>query len=408
MAFRNIVRVALTAIRRNKVRSALTMLGVIIGVASVIAMISLGSGARASIDEQIQSQGTNVIFVSAGSFGGRGGGQVRGGAGSITTLTLEDAQAIEAEVAGVARLSPYVRGRAQVVAGNQNWNTQVEGVNEEYVAIRNWPVASGENFTGRDVNVAEKVALLGASVADQLFPDQEPVGQIIRISNMPFRVGGVLSRKGQGQWGNDQDDVILAPYTTVQKRLLGIQHIQQVALSASSTDAVERTAVAITRLLRERHRTTSPEDDDFTVRTVEEMAATRVQMANTMTLLLMSVASVSLLVGGIGIMNIMLVSVTERTREIGLRMAVGARTRDILRQFLAEAIALSVVGGIAGVLLGLGVSRGITGGLGWPTLITPSSIAIAFAFSAAVGVFFGYYPARKAASLDPIEALRYE
>ena len=234
------------------------------------------------------------------------------------------------------------------------------------------------------------------------------MGQVIRIGNSPYRVLGVLKPKGQGQFGQDQDDVIVAPYTTLQKKMLGVTHLNQITVSAQSADAVEPTAVAITRLMRQRHRTTGPEDDDFTVRTVEEMAATRVEMANTMTMLLMSVASVSLLVGGIGIMNIMLVSVTERTREIGLRMAVGARTRDILRQFLAEAVSLSIVGGIAGVLLGLGVSHGLTQGLGWPTEITTASIAIAFAFAAAVGVFFGYYPARKAANLDPIEALRYE
>jgi putative ABC transport system permease protein len=407
MKLRNVVRIALIAIRRNAVRSALTMLGVIIGVASVIAMIALGSGARASIDQQIQSQGTNVIYVSSGSFG-RGPGTARGGAGSVTTLTLEDAQTIGRDVPSVARLSPMVRSRAQVVAGNQNWNTSIEGGNEDYLAVRNWPVVSGENFTARDVLVAEKVALLGQTVANTLFPDQDPVGQIIRVKSLPFRVVGVLSPKGQGQWGNDQDDVIIAPYTTVQKKLAGITYIQQIALSATSSDIVEKAATDITRLLRQRHRIQDPADDDFTVRTVEEMAATRVEMAQTMTMLLMSVASVSLLVGGIGIMNIMLVSVTERTREIGLRMAVGARTRDILRQFLAEAISLSVAGGAVGVLLGLSVSRLLTSGLGWPTMITPSSILVAFAFAGAVGIFFGFYPARKAAELDPIEALRYE
>jgi putative ABC transport system permease protein len=407
MPVRNTLKIALKAIRRNKVRSGLTMLGVIIGVASVIAMIALGSGARASIDEQIQSQGTNVIYVSAGSFG-RGAGAVRGGAGSITTLTLEDAVAIQNDVPTVALVSPMVRGRAQVVAGNQNWNTQMEGGNEDYLAIRNWKLKSGENFTARDLLLADKVCLLGSSVVNVLFPDSDPVGQVIRVKNLPFRVVGTLAPKGQGQFGQDQDDIILAPYTTLQKKLLGVQSLSQILVSARSSDDVEPTAVEITRLLRQRHRTNTPEDDDFTVRTVEEMAATRVDMANTMTMLLMSVASVSLLVGGIGIMNIMLVSVTERTREIGLRMAVGARTRDILRQFLAEAIGLSIVGGAIGVLLGLAVSSGLTKGLGWPTDITPSSIVIAFAFAAAVGVFFGYYPARKAASLDPIDARRYE
>ncbi|HUG52341.1 MAG TPA: ABC transporter permease [Vicinamibacteria bacterium] len=407
MKLGNVLHIAVVAIRRNAVRSALTMLGVIIGVASVIAMIALGSGARAAIDAQIQSQGTNVIYVSAGSWG-RGPGQARGGAGSNTTLTFDDATAIAREVPLVARLSPMVRGRAQVVASNQNWNTSVEGGNEEYLAIRNWPIASGDNFTARDVLVAEKVCLLGQTVARTLFPDGDPVGQVIRVSKLPFRVLGVLEAKGQTQWGSDQDDVIIAPYTTVQKKLMGITHIQQVALSATASDVVEQAAVDITRLMRQRHRIQDPADDDFTVRTVEEMAATRVEMAQTMTMLLMSVASVSLLVGGIGIMNIMLVSVTERTREIGLRMAVGARTRDILRQFLAEAVSLSVAGGAVGVLLGLSVSRLITTGLGWPTQVTPASILIAFAFAGAVGVFFGFYPARKAAELDPIEALRYE
>jgi putative ABC transport system permease protein len=407
MKIRNVLRIALVAIRRNAVRSALTMLGVIIGVASVIAMIALGSGARAAIDDQIQQQGTNVIYVSAGSFG-RGPGVARGGAGSTTTLTLEDAQTIARDIPLVARMSPMARGRAQVVAGNQNWNTSVEGGNEDYIVIRNWPIASGDNFTARDVLVADKVALLGPTVARTLFPDSDPIGQIIRVKNLPFRVTGVLTSKGQNQWGQDQDDIIIAPYTTVQKKLLGITYVQQVVLSATSSENVEPAAVEITRLMRQRHKIQDPTEDDFTVRTVAEMAATRTEMANTMTMLLMSVASVSLLVGGIGIMNIMLVSVTERTREIGLRMAVGARTRDILRQFLAEAISLSIVGGAVGVLLGLSVSRLLTTGLGWPTLITPSSILVAFAFAGAVGIFFGFYPARKAAELDPIEALRYE
>ena len=407
MRIQNVLRIALKAIRRNKIRSSLTMLGVIIGVASVIAMIALGSGARASIDQQIQSQGTNVIFVSSGSWGRPGGGAVRGGAGTVTTLTLDDVKAIAA-VPGITRVSPMVRGRAQVIAADQNWNTSVEGGNEDYLAIRNWSLVSGENFTARDVLVAEKVCVLGDTVVRNVFPDQDPVGQVIRVKNLPFRVLGLLAPKGQGQFGQDQDDLIIAPYTTIQKKLLGITYVQQVYVSAANSDQVEQLAVNITRLMRQRHRITNPDEDDFTVRTVEEMAATRVQMANTMTGLLMSVASVSLLVGGIGIMNIMLVSVTERTREIGLRMAVGARTRDILRQFLAEAVSLSVVGGVVGIALGVLVSQVMTWRLGWPTTITSVSILVAFAFAGAVGIFFGYYPARKAANLDPIEALRYE
>jgi putative ABC transport system permease protein len=406
MGFRETFRLALRAIRRNKVRSALTMLGVIIGVASVIAMIALGSGARAAIDEQIQSQGTTLIYLSSGSHGGPG--RAAQGSGTVQSLKIEDAQAIVREVSAIGLWTPGVSGRAQVIAGNANWNTQVQGGNEDYLAVRNWQLAEGENFTAREVLVAEKVCILGATVAKTLFPDGDPVGQVIRIRNIPFRVVGVLVEKGQGQWGQDQDDFVLGPWTTIQKKLLGIDYIQQVSFTARSSDLVEPTAVAITRLMRARHRISNPEMDDFTVRTVEEMAATRVQMAETMTGLLMSVASVSLLVGGIGIMNIMLVSVTERTREIGVRLAVGAKARDILRQFLAEAVALSLVGGLAGIGLGITVSEVITKSLGWPVLITTASIAVAFAFAAGVGVFFGWYPARKAANLDPIEALRYE
>jgi len=402
----SILRIAFRALARNKVRSTLTALGVIIGVASVIAMIALGSGARAAIDAQIQATGTNVVYASSGSWNRPGA--AHGGIGTVQTLTLEDAAAMRDQVPTVGRLTPVVRGRAQVVAGNQNWNTSIEGGNEDYLTIRNWPIAEGANISPRDILIADKVCLLGETVAKTLFPGEDPVGQVIRMKNLPFRVIGVLAPKGQGQWGQDQDDIVIAPYTTIQKKLLGITYIHQVMISATRPEAVERTAVEVTRLLRQRHRILNPEEDDFTVRTVEEMAQTRTQLAQTMTGLLMSVASVSLLVGGIGIMNIMLVSVTERTREIGLRMAVGARTRDILSQFLTEAVSLSVLGGLAGIALGIFVSSSLTGVLGWPTLITPGAILVAFAFAAAVGIFFGYYPARKAATLDPIDALRYE
>jgi putative ABC transport system permease protein len=402
----NILRIAFRALARNKVRSALTALGVIIGVASVIAMIALSSGARAAIDAQIQSTGTNVVYVSAGSWNRPGG--AHGGIGSVQTLTLEDATAIRDQIPTVGHLTPVVRGRAQVVAGNQNWNTSLEGGNDEYLVVRNWPIASGSNINPRELLVADKVCLLGDTVAKTLFPGDDPVGQIVRVKNLPFRVIGVLTPKGQGQWGQDQDDIIVAPYTTLQKKLLGITYIQQVMISATRPDAVEPTAVQVTQLLRQRHRIQNPEEDDFSVRTVEEMAQTRTQLAQTMTGLLMSVASVSLLVGGIGIMNIMLVSVTERTREIGLRMAVGARTRDILSQFLTEAVSLSILGGLVGIALGVGISQALTEFLGWPTLITPDAILVAFVFAAGVGIFFGWYPAHKAANLDPIEALRYE
>jgi putative ABC transport system permease protein len=326
----------------------------------------------------------------------------------VQTLTLDDAKALQDQVPTIGRMTPVVRARAQVVAGNINWNTSVEGGNEDYLTVRNWPIVSGANFTSRDVTVAEKVCLLGDTVAKTLYPGEDPVGQIMRVKNMPFRILGVLAPKGQGQWGDDQDDIIIAPYTTIQKKLIGQTYLRQVMISADRPENVEATAVEATRVLRQRHRIQNPEEDDFTVRTVEEMAQTRVQLAQTMTGLLMSVASVSLLVGGIGIMNIMLVSVTERTREIGLRMAVGARTRDILRQFLLEAVSLSALGGLAGTALGIGISRALATMMGWPTLITTSSIVLAFAFAAAVGVFFGFYPARKAANLDPIDALRYE
>jgi putative ABC transport system permease protein len=333
---------------------------------------------------------------------------VRFGAGSTTTLILADAKAILDQVPLVARLTPVVRSHAQVIAGNQNWSTSLEGGNQDYLAIRNWTLAGGANFSPNQIKVAGKVCLLGDTVARNLFPDQDPVGQVIRIRNLPFRVVGVLRAKGQGQWGQDQDDLIVLPYTTLQKKLLGITYIHQIMLSATSSGAVEPAASQITHLLRQRHKIQDPTEDDFSVRTIEEIASVRLQLAQTMTGLLMSVASVSLLVGGIGIMNIMLVSVTERTREIGLRMAVGARTRDILLQFLAEAVTLSILGGVAGIALGVGISLGLTRVLGWPTSITPGSILIAFAYAAAVGIFFGYYPARKAAHLDPIEALRYE
>ena len=356
MDIRETFRVALRAIRRNKVRSALTMLGVIIGVASVIAMIALGSGARAAIDEQIQSQGTTLIYLSSGSFGGPG--RAHQGSGSVQTLTIEDAEAIAREIPTIARWTPGVRGRAQVIAGNNNWNTQVEGGNEDFLAVRNWVIADGANFTARDVLVAEKVCLLGATVARTLFPDGDPVGQIIRVRNMPFRVTGrARAPRARASGARTRTTSCSRPGPRSRRSCSGSPTSTRSRSPASSSELVEPTAVAITRLMRARHRIQNPEDDDFSVRTVEEMAATRVQMAETMTGLLMSVASVSLLVGGIGIMNIMLVSVTERTREIGVRMAVGAKTRDILRQFLAEAVALSLVGGLAGILLGVAVSR---------------------------------------------------
>ena len=399
-------RTALRALRRNKLRSALTMLGVVIGVGAVIVMVSIGQGASAAVRAQIEALGTNLLMVLPGATTRAG---VRSGWGGATTLTVADARAIGEECSAVSGVAWSRRQIAQVIQGELNWSTLVQGASPAYFAVRNWPLASGEYFGSRDEETANRVVVLGQTVVDNLFgPGEDPLGAVIRVKDVPFRVIGVLERKGQTTWGQDQDDIVIAPYTTIQKKLLGITYIHQVSIAATSSDAVERTAVAVTQLLRERHKIQNPDDDDFSVRTVEEMAQTRVQMAQTMNGLLMSVASVSLLVGGIGIMNIMLVSVTERTREIGLRLAVGARTRDILRQFLAEAVSLSFVGGMLGMVLGVAVSEGLTRGLGWHTTITGSSILIAFAFAAAVGVFFGYYPARTAANLDPIEALRYE
>jgi putative ABC transport system permease protein len=398
--------VALKALGRNKMRTALTMLGMIIGVAAVIAMVALGRGAQNAIDSQIRSAGTNLIIVTAGnwSFGG-----VRQGQGASNTLTKEDADAIRADVPGVQYLAAGVRTRAQIVAGNQNWNTSIQGTDIELPLIRSWAMQSGSFFTTQDVASAAKVAVLGAVVRDMLFgSDVDPVGQVIRVRNQPFKVVGVMASKGQAAGGDDQDDTVLVPYTTVQRKLMGITYINNITVSAASASQTVQTANAIAALLRFRHKITPPDPDDFMVRTLEEMASVRTEATKTMTALLAGIAGVSLLVGGIGIMNIMLVSVTERTREIGLRLAVGARGRDVLLQFLVEAVVLSLVGGTIGIGLGMAISQSLTEFLSWPTSVSPSAVALAFGFAAATGVFFGFYPARKAARLDPIDALRYE
>jgi putative ABC transport system permease protein len=398
------LRIAVKALNRNKMRTVLTMLGMIIGVGAVITMVALGRGAQATIEEQVKSAGTNLINVNAGNFS-QGG--VRQGQGMSSTLMPADAEALR-KLPGVQYVAAGVNSRGQVIAGNQNWSTRIEGTEVDFPLIRSWPTKYGSFFTQQDVNTAAKVAVLGTVVADTLYgPDVDPTGQIIRIRNQPFKVLGVMSSKGQGPFGQDQDDTIFVPYTTVQKKLQGIQHINNITISAVSADTAP-VATAIGETLRVMHKLPPGEPDDFMVRTQEEIASVRTETTRTMTTLLAAIAGVSLLVGGIGIMNIMLVSVTERTREIGLRLAVGARGKDVLLQFLVEAIVISLIGGLLGIALGYGLSDMLERTLQWPTSIPPNAIGMAFGFAAATGVFFGFYPARKAAGLDPIEALRYE
>jgi putative ABC transport system permease protein len=404
------VRIAGRALRVNKLRSALTMLGIIFGVAAVIAMVGVGAGAQARVAEQIQSLGSNLIIVLSGSSNASG---VRLGTGSQLSITEDDATAIAREVASVQAAAPSVRGGAQVVYGSLNWSTQIQGVTPSYFEARDWPVDEGRPILQEDVDGATKVALLGQTTALNLFGESDPMGQIIRIKKVPFAVIGVLSRKGQNSWGQDQDDLILVPLTTAKKKVLGVSQANARAVSVISvkvrpggdmTEAEDQIRV----LLRQRHRLQPFQDDDFWLRNLSEILQTQEDSSRVMTYLLAAIASVSLLVGGIGIMNIMLVSVTERTREIGLRMAVGARRRHILLQFLIEAVTLSLIGGIIGIALGLGGSRAISYFAEWRTLVNPESIVIAFGFAAGIGIFFGFYPARKASRLDPIEALRYE
>jgi putative ABC transport system permease protein len=402
-----IIRVAFRALVRNKMRAILTMLGIIIGVSAVIAMVSIGQGAQASVQAQIESIGTNLLFVSAGA---QNVGGVRSGTGDTgtNTLTVEDLDAIKREVPSVAMVTPTVNSRTQLVVGNMNWNTSLQGVSEQYPEVRKWTVQSGTFFTDADVRTAGRVIVIGQTVADNLFPGMDPVGQTLRVANLPFRVTGVMTRKGQDQQGRDQDDIAFAPYTTVQKKVLGSPRLQVAYASAISQDATYTAQEQITELLRQRHKLGDNEANDFTVRNMTDIAEAANETNNTMTLLLACIASVSLLVGGIGIMNIMLVSVTERTREIGIRMAIGARSSAVRSQFLIESIVLSLTGGFIGIVLGVIVSVSIPKFLGWPTLVSSLAIIGSVIFSAAVGIFFGYYPARKAAGLDPIEALRYE
>ncbi|HVZ23901.1 MAG TPA: ABC transporter permease [Vicinamibacterales bacterium] len=398
--------IAVKALRRNAMRTALTALGMIIGVAAVIVMVAIGTGASQSIEKQIQNAGSNIVMVNAGSgFAG----PVRQGQGAVTTLTAQDAEAIKAQVAGVRWVSPTANTRTQIVAASGNWSTSVQGASEDLPSIRAWPMQFGSFFTAEDVAASAKVAVLGSVVRDQLFgAGADPTGETIRINNQPFRVAGVLSSKGQAAMGPDQDDTVIVPYTTVQKRLLGITHVTGILVSAADGVSLESVSEQIRGVLRTRHHIQPGDDDDFMVRTQEEMATVLTSTTTTMTYLLAGIAAVSLVVGGIGIMNIMLVSVTERTREIGLRLSVGARDIDVLTQFLVESIVLSVAGGLVGILLGVGAAFGVSRVMQWTTVVTPQSVLLSFGVAAATGVFFGFYPARKAAALDPIDALRYE
>jgi putative ABC transport system permease protein len=406
MSFTAIIVIAVKALRRNALRTALTALGIVIGVAAVIVMVAIGTGARSSIEGQIRNAGSNLVTINAGSSGF---GPVRQGQGAVTTLTAQDAEAIAESVPGIRYVAPTINTRTQVVAENGNWNTQVQGTSADLPAIRSWPLQSGSFFTSTDVAAAAKVVVLGAAVRDQLFgAGADPVGQTVRIRNQPFQVVGVLTTKGQAAMGPDQDDTVITPFTTVQKRLLGVQHITGILVSGENNAPLDTISAQIAALLRERHRLQPGADDDFVVRTQEEMASVLTSTTQTMTWLLAGIAAVSLLVGGIGIMNIMLVSVTERTREIGLRLSIGARDLDVLMQFLVEATVLSVAGGILGILVGVGFAMGVSRFAHWATDVTMQSVVLSFAVAASTGVFFGYYPARKAAALDPIDALRYE
>jgi len=407
--FRMTMRTALRALRRNKLRSALTMLGIIIGVAAVITMVSIGQGADAAVQQQIRSLGNNMLMIIPGATTSSG---VRSGWGGVSTLTTNDAAGIKKECPAVADVTYMKRQVVQVIYGDQNWSTVAQGSTPAYERVRDWPVASGSFFTERDEETANKVVILGQTVVDHLFgPGEDAVGALIRIKDVPFRVIGVLEAKGQTTWGQDQDDLVLMPFSTAERRVLGTQFlgsVDMIFVSAASTEEISAAEKQIAALLHERHHIQPGQENDFTVRNLNDIAKASESASKVMTNLLLSVASISLLVGGIGIMNILLVSVTERTREIGIRMAVGAKSRHILLQFLVEAITLSMVGGLAGTILGIAGAQLVSYFATWPTLLSAPAILGSFLFSGAVGVFFGFYPARKASRLDPIMALRYE
>ncbi len=404
----NLFRIALRALQRNKMRAFLTMLGIIIGVAAVIAMVAIGQGSKQSIQSQLSSMGSNMVTIRPNSNQAVGGG-ARLDASSVQSLTLDDITAIRRQAQYITAVSPAVSGRGQVIYGGNNWPTTIQGVSPEYLTIRDWPIKDGIPFSDENVNTAAKVCLVGQTVVENIFTaGEEPVGKIIRFGGIPFKVIGVLAEKGENAFGQDQDDIILAPYTTVQKRILAITYIQNIFASARDESSTDNATAELSDILRTSHKLKKGDQDDFLVRTQAELINTFSSTSQLLTVLLTAIAGISLIVGGIGIMNIMYVSVTERTKEIGLRMSIGARGIDILLQFLVEAIMISVTGGIIGVLLGIAASELVTIFLSWPTLVSRSSILLSFMVCAITGVFFGYYPAQKASRLDPIEALRYE
>jgi len=402
----NLLRIAYRALLRNKLRAFLTMLGIIIGVASVIAMVAIGQGSKQSIHDQLSNMGTNMITVQPAS---NLNGGVRIAGTSFQTLTVKDIIALKARAKNISEISPAVTSRGQAINGALNWPTSMSGVSPEYLDIRKLTLKDGIPFTQNDVLTSAKVCLIGQTVIDNLFPNGEnPVGKVIRFGHIPFKIIGVLNPKGFNAFGQDQDDILIAPYTTVQKRILATIYYSNIYASAASEAVTDQAVTEITQILRDSHRLRSSEDNDFQVRTQQELIATLSSTSGLLTVLLTVVAGISLVIGGIGIMNIMYVSVTERTKEIGLRMSIGARGRDILMQFLMEAILISITGGVIGVLLGFLSTRIVTLTLGWPTIISQSSVMLSFVVCAVTGIFFGYYPAQKASRLDPIEALRYE
>ena len=400
-----LIRVAGDSIRKNKMRTLLTMLGIVIGVGAVIIMVAVGQGAQQGIANQINALGTNLLIVTAGSSNQGGVSQ---GAQAFNRLTVEDAEKLRSEGTLFAGVTPVVNTRTQVIGGGTNWRTTINGVSTDFQTIRDWQTQSGTFFTDTDVRGLRKVAVIGTTVAENLYPGTDPVGSQIQIRNVPFEIVGVLAPKGQNAGGQDQDDIVVIPYTTAQSRLSGNTRIWQILVSATSPDDIAAAQAEVRSIMRESHRIAEGDEDDFTVRNQTEIASAAQGTTKIMTWLLASIASVSLIVGGIGIMNIMLVSVTERTREIGIRMAIGARGSDVLTQFLVESIVMSVLGGAVGLAVGVGGAQLLAHFTGWSTSVPVQAVALAIGFSAAVGVFFGYYPARKAAALDPINALRYE